>query len=237
MNLANIRSKLQGGKTLSAVELRLLDEIEETEGGAGGAVIVDTRVHLAKILDVHPRTIKRWVDDGMPVMQGGKYNLIEIVEWCRSTNRKLFEDEETDQEINWDKENKKWRALIRKLEYRELQGELVRREEVIAAFVQRWLIVKSGLLGASKTLAPLVAVETDNAKCASIIDGHMRMVLGDFAGGGLLGRAGFDDVLEKVKKIIEKGFTTETQRTQSRKKKEKKLPGKKKTEKKKQKNR
>ena len=145
----HLLDKLQKGKPLSAPELK---ELEQFEGGPLPPGVVRTQEEVSKAFRVSVRTVRYWVQDGMPREPEGYYNLIEIMAWRAVKNAKdKTPDEQT--KIKWDIMAKEYRALLYKLEYQKALGELISRTEVKAGNNARVLAVRRNFLAIPKHIA------------------------------------------------------------------------------------
>lgn len=170
-------SKLQKG-ALSPAEFK---ELEQLGGGPLSPGCVRTQEEVAKAFHVSVRTVRYWVQDGMPRELEGYYNLIEIMAWRAVKNAK---DKTPDEQakIKWDIMAKEYRALLYKLEYQKSLGELISRAEVNAGNNARVLAVRRNFLAIPKHVAPSL-----EGKKAREIEALLMEVLEDicnqFAGG------------------------------------------------------
>jgi hypothetical protein len=69
----------------------------------------------------------------------------------------------------WDKEGKKYQALVRQLEYRARLGELVERGEVEALFASRAMAFKVSMLGFARLLPPLLIYCANEREIEAVI--------------------------------------------------------------------
>lgn len=71
----------------------------------------------------------------------------------------------------------KYEADMAEIKLREQQGDLVRKADVRAAMAERLGDVRTNLLQIPARLAPLLALESDQAKVYAMLDGELRSVL------------------------------------------------------------
>jgi len=128
------------------------------------------------------RTVQRWAyKNGMPSLSGGRYDLIQIRAWrdkqqgVRGPGRPGEQEqrqwnlpEESGKDF-WDKEGKKYQALVRQLEYRARLGELVERGEVEALFAARAMAFKVSMLGFARLLPPLLIYCANEREIEAVI--------------------------------------------------------------------
>ena len=136
-------------RSLSPTEIK---ELKQLEGPSLPPGCVRTQEELSRAFCVSARTIRYWVQDGMPREPEGYYNLIEIMAWRAVKNAKdKTPDEQT--KIKWDIMAKEYRALLYKLEYQKALGELISRSEVKAGNNARVLAVRRNFLAIPKHIA------------------------------------------------------------------------------------
>lgn len=172
---AHLLEKLQKS-SLTAAELEELKRFERSDLPAG---VVEFQEGVARTFGVTERTIRSWIQQGMPVREGGGYDLAEIYRW------KLEKDGES--EVNpkhhWETRFRQYKALLAEIDYRKALGELVTKDEMEQGRVQRILIIKKALLGLPARLAPQV-VNLEIKKAEEIIRIRIEEIISDFARGG-----------------------------------------------------
>jgi phage terminase Nu1 subunit (DNA packaging protein) len=149
---------LQQGKTLSLSQIKELAEYEGGEGSNPG--ILATQKQVASVFRVDERTVRNWIEAGMPVKEGGKYDLAEIVAW------KSMRDQPTSPAALSAKiEELKLRMAGYKVDLveakvNEVKGRYFPREEVERGLVQVSIAIKRALLALPRAIAPrLVGLE------------------------------------------------------------------------------
>lgn len=172
----DILKKIQGGEILAPQEVRSFELLEKKLKGkpedrpeASSDSIVDSLEKVAAHFKKSLRTVQRWAyRKGMPALSGGRYDLIQIRAWLdqqqgvrgpgrpgEQEQRQWNLPEESGKDF-WDKEGKKYQALVRQLEYRTRLGELIERAEVEALFAARAMAFKTSMLGFARVLPPLL---------------------------------------------------------------------------------
>jgi len=156
------------------------------------------------------RTIYRWRDRGMPMMENGRFDVAAIEVWLQQKKGMIppgvnggggagsgkGKHEGTGEGDGgaqsggvdgvqgkdwWDKENKKFQAQLRELELRKRFGELIEFKRVEEEFVTRILSVKAGLLAFERSLPPeLIACRTER-EMSDVIRKSVRALLEGFA--------------------------------------------------------
>jgi len=117
------------------------------------SLVFKNQNELAELFDVDVRTVQRWIRDGLPRTEKGFYDLAQIVSWWKKRNDERFKN---DPEKKWNHEHARWRALLRKLQYKVKAGELIPREEVESEWLSILTTVKKKLLNLGPRIAPQV---------------------------------------------------------------------------------
>lgn len=73
-------------------------------------------------------------------------------------------------------------AEVAEMRLRELRRELVRVDEVRHLLGRRLSAAREILLGSASRLAPLLATEADQVRCAQLLEGEMHRALGEISG-------------------------------------------------------
>lgn len=156
-----------------------LDELKQLERADLPAGVVEAQEDVARTFGVTDRTIRNWIQQGMPVREGGGYDLAEIYRW------KLEKDGEGEgnQKHHWETHYRQYKALLAEIDYRKALGELVTKDEVEQGRVQRVMTIKKALLGLPARLAPQV-VNLEVKKAEEIIRLRIEEIISDFSRGG-----------------------------------------------------
>lgn len=172
---AHLLEKLQKS-SLTSGELEELKRFERADLPAG---VVEFQEGVARTFGVTERTIRSWVQQGMPVREGGGYDLAEIYRW------KIEKDGESEgnPKHHWETHYRQYKALSAEIDYRKALGELVTKDEVEQGRVQRIITIKKALLGLPARLAPQV-VNLEIKKAEEIIRIRIEEIISDFARGG-----------------------------------------------------
>lgn len=152
---------LQQGKTLTQAEIRELAEYETgEEADTESPAIMATQKQIAKLFSVDTRTIRNWIDAGMPAGKRGKYDVAKIVAW------KIMRDQPASPDAWMEKINEgrarlvNFRADIVEANARTVKGQLIAREDVERGLVQVSIAIKMALLALPRSIAPrLVGLE------------------------------------------------------------------------------
>lgn len=141
------------------------------------------------------RTIYRWVEQkGFPRLSDGRFDLDQVDAWVRrkkgagdpaqasaETPNQASSPSSFDDKDYWDKENKKFQAQTRELEFRKRQGELIEAKSVEDLFVARIIEVKRFLLSLERLLPQeLIHCRTDR-EMAEVIRKQIREALTQFS--------------------------------------------------------
>ena len=111
------------------------------------------RLELAAAFGVNPKTITRWFQSGLIRNDDGTYSLPESITWAidRGKGAEPISDE-PDEAKRWLTEFRKERAIRARLERETIEGRLFPREDVTAAWCNRYSHFKRHLLSWSKRL-------------------------------------------------------------------------------------
>lgn len=151
------------GAPLTAYELRAIrdlgSELEAIATAEQEPNLTDfdhvSRQDLAThVFKVTPQTISKWVlKEGMPRQKDGTFCVADCVEWVMERLEKCgASDDEQDDAKHWLTEFRKERALRARMERETIEGQLFPREEVTAAWCNRYAHIKRHLLVWSKRL-------------------------------------------------------------------------------------
>jgi hypothetical protein len=186
----DILKKIQGGEILTPAEVRSFELLEKKLRGkpeekpeATSDSIVDSLEKVAGHFKKSLRTVQRWAyRKGMPSLSGGRYDLIQIRGWLdeqqgvRGPGRPGLQEqkqwnlpEESGKDF-WDKEGKKYQALVRQLEYRARLGDLVEWAEVDAMWASRARAFRQSMLGFARMLPPLLIHCANEREMEEILD-------------------------------------------------------------------
>lgn len=194
----NILKKIQKGEILKPQELKSKEILEEKlksqianldrEKAGLPPTIVDNIEAVAAYYGKSIRQVHRWrsMKDFPAPLSGGHYDLMQIQAWLdrrrglrrsKTGQNAEIEPESADNSEGkdfWDKENKRFQAKMRELEYLRRRGELIEAAEVQRVFVARIMSVKQGLLSLPRSLPPLLVQLTEERQMEAVI---RRMVI------------------------------------------------------------
>ncbi len=128
------------------------------------------RSDIGFAFSVHASTVSRWVSrDGCPRNPDGSYSLKDVITWFLDRN-----DLETEA-VNESKESQKWlgefrkeRALMVRLERKEMEGGLISKKQSEEKWAQRMAAMFSGLDLFENRLPPVLVGKTER-KIAEIL--------------------------------------------------------------------
>ena len=191
--LERLRERSRLGAVLKPSELSALERLEtgllgqgsepDQADDKGSSDIVDTIKALGKHYGKSPRTVKRWIAGGMPVLPGHRYDVSQIDAWLANGQGKKEPDhtEEKDFLVKgksyWDAENKKHEAAMRKLRLEEKQGQLVKIEDVERAAFNLARQVRDGILNIPDRIDSMLAMESDSRKINTVLTKELRQAL------------------------------------------------------------
>jgi hypothetical protein len=146
------------------------------------------------------RTIHRWRLQGMPCQPNGTIDLAAADSWRRvkkgitpamptelAQQSATPDGAEQTQVVNatgkdwWDKENKKFQARMRELDYRKRRGELIEKKKVEDEFVSRVHAVKQALLALERSLPPDLVACRSEREMSAVIHKVIRGILETFS--------------------------------------------------------
>ena len=181
--------KLKGGRMLTAAETRELAKFEKKTGRKKKAKkktariadeqIIKTQKQAAAYAGTTPRTIRRWVEEGMPVTEDGHYirGMLDIFK----ANKGRQQTETKTKSESADAEYKDAKAKLMQMELELKRGQLVPKQDYDKRDIARILAVKRALLGQGRKLANKLAVMKNPRKIQSIIDSENRSIIEGFA--------------------------------------------------------
>jgi hypothetical protein len=176
------------GAPLTAYELRAIRDLgaeleamaEEKNGPTQSDFAQVSRQELsAHVFRVTPQTISKWVlKEGMPRNENGTFCVADCVEWFmeRVEQSRGSGGDELDEAKQWLTEFRKERALKARMERETLEEQLFPREEVTAAWCNRYAHIKRHLLVWSKRL-PGRLVGLSEREMISSIEVEVRFLL------------------------------------------------------------
>ena len=187
------------GARLPASELRMLRELgaeleelaRREEEQADSSRVGFERVSRAKlarhVFNVSAQTISRWVTrEGMPRNEDGSFCVADCVEWAlervegATAPGKKGEENESEK---WLTAFRRERALKARMERQELEGRLFPREEVTAAWCNRYAHLKRHLMVWSKRL-PGRLTGLDEREMIGLLDDEVHFLLSMLARPG-----------------------------------------------------
>lgn len=157
--------------------------------------LFDDIEQVAKHFGKSARTIYRWQKQGMPVLLDGRFDVEAIDAWRRikkgltpgqivpsGDGSKSAGGQQTESGKDWwDKENKKFQARMRELDYKKRQGELIERKRVEDEFVSRVHAVKQALIALERSLPPDLVACRSEREMSAIIHKSVRGILESFS--------------------------------------------------------
>ncbi len=174
--------KLQRG-SLSSKELKELEEFEKSGQRPSG--IIDGTVDLPTLcvyFEKSPRMIRRYVQQGMPVLRDAsgeiaRFKVGEVFKWFY----KKQGSEEDNGKDYWDKEYRKNRAKLSKIELKQKEGEVIPFEDHVSIVKNQIRGIKAGFLRLPKHIAPKLYQQDPKVIC-EVLDHEIRYIIEQFAG-------------------------------------------------------
>lgn len=169
---------------LERLELKLFGQGSESdEGDNGTSHVLDTIEAVGKHYGKSPRTVKRWIVRGMPVLPGHRYDISQIDAWLaggqgeKEADRTPEKDFLTKGKSYWDAENKKHEAALRKLRLEEKRGQLVRVEDIERDAFNLARQVRDGILSIPDRMDAMLAAELDPQNINTLLTRELRQAL------------------------------------------------------------
>lgn len=193
----DILKKIKGGEILTPSEVKSFDLLEKKLEGSKAeeeTSIVDSMEKVARHFGKSLRQVQRWATQGMPVLSGRRYDLLQVAAWRRlkkgGRGPAAAIDPRSQGQPNlvaegdkdyWDMRAKKAQAEQREMDLRQRRGELVERQEVEQLFISRIMAVKQGLLNLPRGLPPQLIHCKEEREMEGIIARAVRDLLESFS--------------------------------------------------------
>ena len=172
---------MQKGKALSPSELQELAKYEN--GDDVSPSIVETQKYVARAFAVSARTVRYWIEDGMPVEEDGRFDLVRIQSWKFFKNEKKGnKDNGSGEKTNWEAKEIEFKAKLKEIAYKEKMGQLIDRSIAEEALSEIIITAKRQFLSLPKQIAPQL-VGLDAQKIDEILDERLKEIIGGFAEG------------------------------------------------------
>jgi hypothetical protein len=182
-DVANIRQKVEGGKTLSTSERAVLQTVSEGGSLANAKAWANDQVELADILGIDRKSVQRWRKLGAPDAESnGRWNVAAWKAWMKANGKHGVDGDDTPEKQQLEA---KWLLLRNEkleVEIGVLRGDYVKVVEV-EAFIRSMVtearkVFEQGRLTLPPALVGLSAVEIQNRITAWIDDGCLKLHTG-----------------------------------------------------------
>jgi phage terminase Nu1 subunit (DNA packaging protein) len=190
----DILKKIKGGEILTPSEVKSFDLLEKKLEGSKAeeeTSIVDSMEKVARHFGKSLRQVQRWATQGMPVLSGRRYDLLQVAAWRRlkkgGRGPAAASDPHSHGQPNlvaegekdyWDMRAKKAQAEQREMDLRRRRGELVERSELKELSIARIIAVKQGLKSLARSLPALLPIPPEARREAeAIITERVRELL------------------------------------------------------------
>lgn len=194
-NLRNILNKINKQETLTAHEVKLLNDFEarfKAEQSGAGRRVVGTQKEVAEYLGRSTRTVSYYKTKGMPVNVDGTYDLDQIDEWVKEQGKKGIgqphgdpSEEEGTGKHHWDVFYREFRGKREKLLYKQLKGDLILKKLVNELLETRAVEFRRALMEQDRRLALKLAYK-DEKECARILKEDRIFILETYSRGHTL---------------------------------------------------
>ena len=140
-----------------------LDELKTIE--------VSTLV-IANLVGMSTRRIQHLREDGLPFNRRGRLNLVDGYQW-------LLQYQKPEAESLSEAKLRKLsaEANLREIEWKETEGHLINRQEIIEAIQKSLLQLRNRLLSIPTKLSPVLAVEANAALTKNILEDEIHKAL------------------------------------------------------------
>jgi phage terminase Nu1 subunit (DNA packaging protein) len=158
-----------------------IKELEKFEIPKGSPTVVDSQEKIAKIFKVSVRTVRYWIQDGMPVTHQGEYDLLEIRAW-RIVRSQRKSKKSGGKNIDWEDRYREYKARLAEIELKKALEEVVEKKQVEQELTRGLIMIKQLFLALPKQIAPqlyaLSAREID-----VLLTTRIKEIMNDFANG------------------------------------------------------
>lgn len=139
------------------------------------------RVDLARALDISEDQVHYMIEKGCP---GPPFDMSVVMAWKVEYELSKMAPQATGADSNEALERKRhWDAENAKLKNRQLQGELMEREEVLKDVTEMAALVRSSLMNTGSELSVALSRTNDALEIREMIDGALTDKLGGLAYG------------------------------------------------------
>jgi phage terminase Nu1 subunit (DNA packaging protein) len=150
-----------------------------------------TLSEVATVCGVAPETVRRWVDQGCPVVRksdgrkggtGWKFSTADVIEWRIAREKRRSASEE-----HVDLEEARRRKLAAEAELAEIEaakqrGDVVPVEMVARIISDQFTACRARLLSIPTKLAPVLISSTDMVECRSLLEAAVDEALHELIG-------------------------------------------------------
>jgi len=128
---------------------------------------------------VTARTITNWIRAGLPQRDDGCFDTAQTDLWV-NRKRGILPPAAAGLEPGaaatdkgkdfYDRENKRWQAKLKRLDFERRQGELIERAQLERERVARVVALKQALLTIPRSMAPILAATTEPREVERILE-------------------------------------------------------------------
>jgi phage terminase Nu1 subunit (DNA packaging protein) len=150
-----------------------------------------TLSEVATVCGVAPETVRRWVDQGCPVLRksdgrkggtGWKFSTHDVIEWRIAREKRRSQSEE-----HIDLEEARRRKLAAEAELAEIEaakqrGDVVPVEDVAKVVADQLTACRARLLSIPTKLAPVLISSTDLVECRALLEAAVDEALHELVG-------------------------------------------------------
>lgn len=180
-NIDNIKRKVEDGKTLTALEVNLLKEVQEKQAQFDNDL---TATKLSDVLGFNRETVRKRLAILGKTEYAATYTWREVVDAFVEFEKRKSSGIVDGKNYNSEHEKARKDAAIAdryELDLSVRKGELVEAKDVEETWKDHILRCRARLLGMSSKLAPLVLAEDNPKAVKTLIDQEINDALGELS--------------------------------------------------------
>ncbi len=178
----HLMAKVQKGKVLTKAEIK---ELKKLEGEENHPYVLETKKDVAKAMGKSVRTIGYWIEDDMPVMEDGRYDLADIKAWqfVKESERKPSGKKSKGGDMNVQELKKLTaEARLKEIQVEEKEGKIIERIVAEEALSELIATAKRQFLSLPKQISPQL-IGLDVHEIDDIITDRIKEIIRGFSEG------------------------------------------------------
>ncbi len=133
---------------------------QETPADQNGKILDGVNA-LARHVGKSRRTVFRWLNAGLPILPGGRFDLASVERWMQQREGASESASGPGPAVQngksyWEAENKRFQTMLRQLEYERRRGNLIERDDAVKWVVSLVAEAKMAFLAMPRRLAPVL---------------------------------------------------------------------------------